>query len=130
VDLQIMPFTEQKRLLQQGQHHLALHGWSGDNGDPDNFLYNLLDSSNAVFGKLNYAYYREYSFHKLVVAGRESSDQQERIGIYKKAQQIAVRTAPWAPLAHAKLVIALRREVGGFRAHPSSILDLRTVSLK
>jgi len=130
VDLQIMPFAQQKRLLQQGQHHLALHGWSGDNGDPDNFLYNLLDSTNAVFGKLNYAYYREYSFHKLVVAARESSDQKERIGLYKKAQQIVVRTAPWAPLAHAKVVIALRREVRGFLAHPSSILDLSTVALK
>ncbi|MFH2005218.1 MAG: ABC transporter substrate-binding protein [bacterium] len=130
VDLQIMPFAEQKRRLQQGQHHLALHGWSGDNGDPDNFLYNLLDSTNAVFGKLNYAFYREYAFHKLVASARESSDRKERIELYKRAQQVVMITAPWVPLAHAKVVIALRREVGGFLAHPSSILDLRTVELR
>ena len=130
VDLQIMSFSAQKKLLQTGQHHLALHGWSGDNGDPDNFLYGLLDSTNAVFGKMNYAFYREYSFHKLVVAARESSNRAERIRYYHRAQQIVAETAPWVPLAHAKVVIALRREVIGSVAHPSSILDLRRVSLK
>lgn len=32
-----------------GEHSMALLGWTGDNGDPDNFLYVLLDSDNAVF---------------------------------------------------------------------------------
>ncbi len=130
VDLQIMPFSKQKQLMQTGQHHIGLHGWSGDNGDPDNFLFNLLDSSNAVHGKLNYAYYREYAFHKRVVTARESADRKERIRLYKKAQQIVMDTAPWAPLAHAKMSIALRREVGHFQPHPSSILDVRLVTLE
>ena len=26
--------------------HVALTGWSGTNGDPDDFLYNLLDVDN------------------------------------------------------------------------------------
>jgi len=130
VDLQIMPFGKQKQIMQTGLHHLGLHGWSGDNGDPDNFLYNLLDSSNAVHGKLNYAYYREYAFHKLVAAARESADRKERVRLYKQAQQIVMRTAPWAPLAHAKMVIAIRREVGHFRLHPSTILDVRTATLE
>jgi peptide/nickel transport system substrate-binding protein len=130
VDLQIMPFARQKQLMQTGQHHIGLHGWSGDNGDPDNFLFNLLDSSNAVHGKLNYAYYREYAFHKRVVAGRESADRAERVRLYKEAQQIVMRTVPWAPLAHVKMVIALRREVAHFQPHPSSILDVRHVTLE
>ena len=83
-----------------------------------------------MHGKLNYAYYREYGFHKLVVAARESADRKERVRLYKKAQQIVMRTAPWAPLAHAKMVIAIRREVRNFHLHPSSILDVRTVTLK
>jgi len=130
VDLQILPFAQQKQIMQNGKHHIGLHGWSGDNGDPDNYLYNLLDSTNAVNGKLNYAFYREYAFHKLVVAARESADRQERIRLYKKAQQIVMQTVPWAPLAHAKMVIALRREVHHFHLHPSSILDVRTVTLE
>lgn len=130
VDLQIMPFSKQKQVMQNGKHHIGLHGWSGDNGDPDNFLYNLLDSSNAVHGKINYAYYREYAFHKLVATARESADLKERIRLYKKAQQIVMQTVPWAPLAHAKMVISLRREVGHFQLHPTSILDVRTVTLE
>ena len=31
----------------KGEHSMALLGWIGDNGDPDNFLYVLLDKDNA-----------------------------------------------------------------------------------
>jgi peptide/nickel transport system substrate-binding protein len=131
VDLRVLPFAEQKRQLGLGHHHLGLIGWSGDNGDPDNFLYTLLDSDNAVYGNsLNFAFYKEYEFHKLVVAARESLDSAERVRYYHQAQKIVARTCPWVPLAHAKVVVALRREVQGFRVHPTSILNLRPVSLR
>lgn len=29
---------------------MAFLGWTGDNGDPDNFFYVLLDKDNAVKG--------------------------------------------------------------------------------
>ena len=125
-----MSFADQKRAMQAGDHHLGLAGWAADNGDPDNFLYQLLDSTNAGPGKLNYARYREYEYHKLVLAGRETTDRTERIRYYHQAQEILAKTAPWVPLAHTKIVIALRREVSGFVAHPSAILNLSKVSLK
>ncbi|HEX2660749.1 MAG TPA: ABC transporter substrate-binding protein, partial [Polyangia bacterium] len=39
--------AELQRALWAGEHDLALTGWSGTNGDPDDFLYNLLDVDNA-----------------------------------------------------------------------------------
>jgi len=131
VDLQVLPFSEQKRQLGLGLHHLGLIGWTGDNGDPDNFLYTLLDSDNAVYGNsLNFAFYKEYSFHKLVLAGRESLNQAERVKYYHEALKIVAKTCPWVPLAHAKVAVALRREVRGFRVHPTAVLYLRPVSLR
>lgn len=131
VDLQPLPFQEEKRLVSQGKHDLAIHGWSGDNGDPDNFLFGLLHGRNAVQGKaLNFAYYNEHAFNEAVLEARKTTNVKERIRLYKKAQQIVAETAPWVPLVHAKVVIALRREVRGFRIHPSSFLDLRSVSLE
>jgi peptide/nickel transport system substrate-binding protein len=131
IDLQILPFSEQKRQLSLGVHDLGLIGWTGDNGDPDNFLYTLLDSDNAAYGSgLNYAFYREYTFHKLVIAARESLSQAERVRYYHEAQRIAAITCPWVPIGHAKVAVAMRREVRGFRVHPTSVLYLHSVTLR
>ena len=112
-------------------HDLGLIGWNGDNGDPDNFLYTLLDSDNTAYGSaLNYAFYKEYSFHKLVIAGRESLNQAERVRYYHEAQRIVAATCPWVPIGHATVAVALRREVRGFLLHPTSVLYLHPVSLR
>ena len=131
VEVKVLPWSQHKRALAAGQHHLALHGWSADSGDPDNFLYNLLDSDNAVSGNgLNYAFYKSFEFHKLVTLGREGQSTEDRVRYYHEAQKIMARSAPWVPLVHAKVGVALRREVRGFDVHPSTILDLRSVSLR
>lgn len=131
VDLRVRTFSEQKRAMGLGKHHLALIGWSGDNGDPDNFLYTLLDADNAVLGNaLNFAFYKEYRFHKLVLSARESLDEAERVRAYRKAQQIVAETCPWVPLVHAKVIVALRREVRHFQVNPTALLNLGPVSLR
>jgi len=65
-----------------------------------------------------------------VVAARESLDTAERIRYYHRAQQIVAETCPWVPLAHAKVIVALRRQVRHFHVHPTAILNLRPVSLR
>ena len=40
--------ADHQRALWAGEHDLALHGWFNDNGDPDSFLYTLLDSDNTT----------------------------------------------------------------------------------
>ncbi len=46
--------------VQNGEHPMCLIGWSGDNGDPDNFYYPLLDQDSAVkpFAQ-NYSFWRD-----------------------------------------------------------------------
>ncbi len=34
--------------VRNGEHQMCLIGWSGDNGDPDNFFYPLLDKDSAL----------------------------------------------------------------------------------
>ena len=41
--------------LQAGEHTMALYGWTGDNGDPDNFLHTLLGCAAARTGGNNVA---------------------------------------------------------------------------
>ena len=41
----------------KGEHDMALLGWTGDNGDPDNFLYVLLDKTATKVPANNIAFY-------------------------------------------------------------------------
>ncbi len=106
--------------LGKGDHQAALIGWIGDNGDPDNFLYNLLAADNArAGGSSNYAYYRSRETNRLLVKARQVSDPAERTRLYHAAQETIHRDAPWVPLFHAKQMAAVRANVHGFQLHPT-----------
>jgi peptide/nickel transport system substrate-binding protein len=105
--------------LSKGEHDMALLGWTGDNGDPDNFLYVLLDKAAAVKPAQNIAFYRSDELHDVLVAARQSTVVEERIRLYKKAQVIIHRDAPWVPLVHATQTAAFHRDITGFKLHPT-----------
>ena len=98
---------------------MALLGWTGDNGDPDNFLYVLLDKTAAVKPAQNIAFYKSDELHEVLVAARRSADRDERIQLYHTAQEIIFRDAPWVPLVHATQTAAFQRGVTGFKLHPT-----------
>jgi len=112
-----------------GEHPLALLGWTGDNGDPDNFLYVLLDKDAATKPGQNIAFYRSEPVHELLVAARRTSDRAARAHLYRAAQEIIHSDAPWVPLVHAAQVVALRAQVRGFRLHPAGIQWFHSVYL-
>jgi peptide/nickel transport system substrate-binding protein len=107
--------------VQNGEHPMCLIGWSGDNGDPDNFYYPLLDQDSAVkpFAQ-NYAFWRDPTFHKLMLAGQRSADDNVRRGIYQQAAQLVHDQVPAIPLLHTPVPIALRTSLRGFVASPDT----------
>ncbi len=116
--------------LRNGEDPMALIGWTGDNGDPDNFLYVLLDKDNAVRGKAqNYAFYKSDPVHRLLIQAQRVSDQAARAALYEQAQEIIHRDAPWAPLVHASRVAGYRKDVQNYFPHPLDIRWLHRVWL-
>ncbi len=105
--------------IQRGQHDMALLGWTGDNGDPDNFLYVLLDKSATVHPASNIAFYRSEELHKVLVEAQREVDMSRRTALYRQAQVIVHRDAPWVPLVHAAQTAAFKKVVKGFRLHPT-----------
>lgn len=91
-------------------------GWTGDNGDPDNFLHTLL-GCDAVGGN-NRAQWCNEEFNKLVVQAKTTSDQAERAKLYEQAQEVFKKEAPWATLDHSLSVVPMRKEVQGFVQSP------------
>jgi peptide/nickel transport system substrate-binding protein len=112
VELVLQPIAEHLASVSRGDHDLALFGWIGDIGDPDNFLYVLLHSDNAVPGSAqNISFYRNPQVDGLLVAAQVAVEQHERSGLYKQVQDLVAKDAPWVPLAHSELVIAARAEI-------------------
>ncbi len=91
-------------------------GWTGDNGDPDNFLDTLL-GCDAVGGN-NRAQWCNEEFDKLVKAAKKTADQAERTKLYQEAQVVFKREAPWATLDHSVVSIPVSKKVTGFYNDP------------
>ena len=94
----------------------VLLGWTGDNGDPDNFLHTLLGC--AAVGGNNRAHWCNEEFDKLVNDAKKVSDQAERTRLYEEAQVVFKREAPWATLDHSLVVMPMRKEVSGYVMSP------------
>ncbi|TWG94874.1 dipeptide transport system substrate-binding protein [Mesorhizobium sp. J18] len=94
----------------------VLLGWTGDNGDPDNFLHTLL-GCDAVGGN-NRAQWCNEEFNKLVTDAKRTTDQAERTRLYEEAQVVFKREAPWATIDHSLSVVPMRKEVEGFVQSP------------
>ena len=115
--------------LANGEHPMALLGWTGDNCDPDNFLYVLLDIAAAEKPAANIAFYRSAEVHQLLTEARRQPDQAERARLYRQVQVLVHRDVPWVPLVHATQTITFRRQVQGFALHPTGSRWFHRVSL-
>ena len=91
-------------------------GWTGDNGDPDNFLHTLLGC--AAVGGNNRAQWCNEEFDKIVNDAKVETDQAARTKLYEEAQVVFKREAPWATLDHSLVVMPMRKEVTGYVMSP------------
>ena len=101
-------------------------GWNGDNGDPDNFLAVLFDglASPTVRNQ-----WKNEKYHQLMVQGRQAVDRNQRLGIYREAQQMIFDDVVVVPMAHAMVAWPMAREVMNFRLHPTGSVRLKDVWL-
>ena len=111
-----------------GEADAFLLGWTGDNGDADNFIYTLLDKD--TIGSNNYAYYSNDEVHKLLIAAQSEVDEEKRVDLYKQAQVIISEDAPWVPLAHSIPLLAGKKGVKGYLPHPTGSESLINVSVE
>jgi len=93
-----------------------LLGWTGDNGDPDNFLAVLL-GCDAVGGS-NRANWCYEPFQNLIQKAKVISDREERAKLYEAAQLVMKNQAPWATIAHSIVFMPMRKEVTGYKIDP------------
>ena len=131
IDVTLEPFEFGVFLtkVRNGEHPMCLIGWTGDNGDPDNFLYPLLDRDSAVKGQAqNYSFWRDPKFHALMLAGQETVDESKRAEIYREANATIHDQVPAIPLVHSVVSFAAKSTIAGVTANPDTSYYFRTMS--
>lgn len=108
---------EYRKRLRSGEHSTALNGWTGDNGDPDNFLRVLLGCAAADSTVSRWC---DEAFEEQLQIALKSSDKEVRTQAYLKAQEIFKREAPWATIAHSIVFVPVNKRVTGYKVHPLS----------
>ena len=104
-----------------GKHPMCLLGWTGDNGDPDNFINVLCGPNAAVIGAAgNVAFYNNWDVQELLTQALRTYDKNERIRLYKQAEALIHEDVPWIFLAHATQLLVFRNNVHGYKLHPTS----------
>lgn len=106
-----------KRAADVDHDGAVILGWTGDNGDPDNFMGTLL-SCAGVGTSNNVSEWCHQPFEDLIKKARTLDDQDERAKLYEQAQEVFKEQAPWDTLAHSTVFMPMRKEVTGYEIDP------------
>ena len=110
-----------------GENGAMLIGWSGDNGDPDNWL-NVLFGCDSLQGN-NFSKWCDKQFDDIVKQAKRTTDQSKRTELYKQAQHVLKDAVPMTPIAHSTVFQPMRANVQDFKISPFGLNSFYGVSV-
>ncbi|EPM6144086.1 ABC transporter substrate-binding protein [Salmonella enterica subsp. enterica serovar Cerro] len=120
---------EYLKRAKDGEHQTVMMGWTGDNGDPDNFFATLFSCDAAQQGS-NYSKWCYKPFEDLIQPARATDDHNKRIELYKQAQVVMHDQAPALIIAHSTVYEPVRKEVKGYVVDPLGKHHFENVSVE
>jgi peptide/nickel transport system substrate-binding protein len=105
--------------------HLNLIGWTGDFGDPDNFVGTFFQSRQPAWGTNDFP--NEEVIDILNRAERET-DIAARTALYEDANRLIADWIPGVPYVHTSPALAFQANVQGYVPSPVSLEEFQTVS--
>ncbi|MGL5124013.1 MAG: glutathione ABC transporter substrate-binding protein [Fusobacteriaceae bacterium] len=102
----------------RGDHDMFILGWVSVTGDADYGLYALFHSS-TMGGAGNRSFYSNIEVDKLLDIARASSNPEERVELYKKAQEIIQKELPIYTLAYITQNVGIKNNIKGFKLNPA-----------
>ncbi|MDN0081523.1 ABC transporter substrate-binding protein [Crenobacter sp. SG2305] len=126
--IQSYEWGEYIKRAKKGEQDTMLIGWTGDNGDPDNWL-GVLFGCDAMNGN-NFSKWCYKPFEDLIQKGKTTSNVAERTKLYMKAQEIVKQQVPLTTIAHSTVNQPMSKSVQGFKVSPFGLNSFYGVSLK
>jgi peptide/nickel transport system substrate-binding protein len=112
------------RLNDGNAGHLNLIGWSGDYGDPDNFLGTFFKGNKPQFG-INHA-----GLTSILTRAERETNLKKRIALYQQANRVIMRDiVPGVPYVHTTPALGMQRRVLNYFASPTGSDRFFPVSL-
>ncbi|WP_293867818.1 ABC transporter substrate-binding protein [uncultured Alsobacter sp.] len=108
---------EYRKRAQQGEPMTVQLGWTGDNGDPDNFFF-LRGCSAAGAGGQNLTKWCNKEFDDRLKKAASTADVKERTKLYEEMQVIMKEEAPDMTIAHSIVYEVMRKGVTGYKQSP------------
>lgn len=120
---------EYLKRAKDGEHQTVMMGWTGDNGDPDNFFATLFSCAASEQGS-NYSKWCYKPFEDLIQPARATDDHNKRVELYKQVQVVMHDQAPALIIAHSTVFEPVRKEVKGYVVDPLGKHHFENVSIE
>ena len=125
VNLKTEDWTSYLNDWTDGKLPMFLAGWTGDNGDPDNFLYFTFGVKGAEGG-----FYENPQVFKLITDARVETDINKRAELYKQAALLIYEDCPRVFLCYVMTPVLLSNKVQGYVVNPTPVVRYNTVWLR
>jgi peptide/nickel transport system substrate-binding protein len=110
--------------VDEGNAQVYLLGWTGDYGDPDNFVGTFFQNPQKAWGFDN-----KEIFTALADAETET-DLEKREDLYKEANRKIMDFLPGVPYVHTKPALAFAANVKGYQPSPVSLESFAPVTIE
>ncbi len=100
-----------------GKADLFMLGWTGDNGDPDNFLCVFFCGGDNSFAQGP----PDEELHQLLLKAQSETDQAKREEMYKEANAMIHDIVPGVPVVHTKVPLFFKKTIKNYIPSPMSI---------
>ena len=117
-------WTTYKQKIETESYDVAFYGWTGDNGDPDNFMNLLADKTVSM----NIARYDDPTYRALIQKGIATKDGADRDAVYKQCEQMVADQNVWLLISHSKNLCGYNSKVQGFYYHQTGITPFAGVT--
>jgi peptide/nickel transport system substrate-binding protein len=129
VKVETMEFGAMLEQTARGEHDMMVFGWTTVTGDADNGLFPLFHSKN-LGAPGNRTFTVDEELDQYLAQARQTTDEQERLELYSKAQERLVEVAPTVNILYLEYLLGVRDEVKGLTQLPTQLLQLKNVSIE
>ncbi|HTU02684.1 MAG TPA: ABC transporter substrate-binding protein [Candidatus Sulfotelmatobacter sp.] len=123
VQLQTTDWAVYLDKVTNGQLPLFMLGWTGDNGDPDNFVCYFF----CAYGEPRMGYYANRELTDILLQAQKMTDQGKRAELYRKAEQMIHDDVARLFIAHNQPPLPFQKKVKGYVPNPTNTEYFNTV---
>ncbi len=109
--------------VNSGQAQLYLLGWTGDYGDPDNFIGTFFRTAQDAWG------FNNPKLFNLLEQARQETNLTKRITMYQDANRQIMKFLPGVPYVHSTPALAFQKRINGYVPSPVSLEPFQLVSI-